>query len=115
MKRRIPIPVAGKRSKYRAVRTEVDGISFHSKKEARFYADLKILKNDGIYASVELQVQYPLVVNGKLICTYVADFVTRKAKSESPEVWDCKGFVTREYRLKKKLFEALMGMRIQEV
>jgi hypothetical protein len=33
-----------KRSKYSAVPTEVDGIRFDSKKEARRYADLKLLE-----------------------------------------------------------------------
>jgi hypothetical protein len=113
---KLPIPVRLQaQSKYRAVRTEVDGIVFASKREANAYAQFKMLKDSGHYECLELQVRYPLVVNGKLICTYVADFVVLKRGATQPEVWDAKGFRTREYVIKRKLFEALMGLTIHEI
>ena len=42
-------------SKYRNVKTEVDGILFASKKEARRYSELKLLERAGEIAHLELQ------------------------------------------------------------
>jgi dsDNA-binding SOS-regulon protein len=64
-------------SKYGAVRTEVDGISFASKKEARRYSELKLLERAGEIADLQLQPRFPLTVNGVRVCTYVADFQYR--------------------------------------
>jgi hypothetical protein len=44
-----------KPSKYRSRRTTVDGITFHSAKEANRYVDLKLLERCGKIANLELQ------------------------------------------------------------
>ena len=92
----------------------VDGILFASQKEAKVYRDFKLLERAGKLESLVLQMRYPLVVEGLLVCTYVADFVV-KPVGKPLEVYDAKGYRTREYKLKKKLFEALMGIQIREV
>ena len=109
------------RSKYRVdhspegkAKRTVDGILFASQKEAKVYRDFKLLERAGKLESLVLQMRYPLVVEGRLVCTYVADFVV-KPVGKPLEIYDAKGYRTREYKLKKKLFEALMGIQIREV
>jgi hypothetical protein len=63
-----------RKSKYAAIPTIVDGIRFASKKEARRYTELKLLERAGEITCLELQPKFPCVVNGKKVCTYIADF-----------------------------------------
>jgi hypothetical protein len=102
------------KNKYRAVKTEVDGIMFDSKREAARYMELVLLERAGEISRLELQPKYDCVVNGKKICTYKADF--RYFNANGSVVEDVKGMKTPVYRLKKKLVEALYpGVKIQEV
>lgn len=101
-------------SKYRAQRTEYDGITFHSKKECFRYQELKILERSGIITGLELQPRFPLVVNGIRVCDYLADFAY-KDQSGRTVIEDVKGVRTPVYKLKRKLFEACFKqLRITE-
>lgn len=105
---------AGRPSKYRNRKTEVDGILFDSKREAARYAELKMLERAGEIRGLELQPVFPVAVNGQKICKYIADFrYTDRAGREVVE--DAKGVKTDVYRLKKKLVRALFGIEIEEV
>jgi len=104
--------------KYKAVRTEVDGISFASKKEARRYGELKLLERAGEIQSLKLQPRYPLWCDNKILKTvtgreyvYVADF----AYVEKGEmiIEDTKGMKTELYKLKRAIMEA-NGYKIRE-
>lgn len=99
-------------SKYGAKKTVVDGITFASKAEARRYTQLKMMEQAGAIKALELQPAYELVVNGQLICKYVADFQYHENRQLVVE--DVKGFKTPEYKLKKKLLLALYGIEIRE-
>jgi hypothetical protein len=99
-------------NKYRAVKTTVDGIVFHSKREANRYVDLVTLQKAGRIANLRLQVPYKLEVNGQLVCTYKADFNYQEDGVEVVE--DCKGYRTHEYRIKKKLMKACHGITLRE-
>ncbi len=102
------------RSKYKAVKTEVDGITFDSKREAARYMELVLLERAGEISHLELQPSFVCMVNGHKICTYKADF--RYFSASKSIVEDVKGVKTPVYRLKKKLVEALYpGVKIQEV
>jgi hypothetical protein len=57
------------RNKYRAVKTEVDGIMFDSKKEAGRYVELKKRLDAGIIQDLKLQPKFDCIINGKKICT----------------------------------------------
>lgn len=103
-----------KRSKYRNVKTEVDGFKFDSLKEARYYGKLKILKNAGEVIEFELQPRYDFVINGVKLGFYKADFKVWW-KSGLVQVVDCKGMKTSVYQLKKKLMLAIHGISIYEV
>jgi len=103
------------RSKFGNVRTVVDGKAFASKKEARRYAELKLLEQARDIQYLRTQLRYPLKVNGVLIATYVADFVyVDTARGNAQVVEDAKGFRTREYQIKKKLMRAIHGIEIKE-
>ena len=83
-------------SKYRAKRTEYGGVVYHSKKEAEYAQWLDIQGID--YSRQE---RYPLVVNGFLVATYIADFLVADG------VVEVKGYWTPVAKLKWKLFCAL--------
>lgn len=101
-------------SKYRNVRTELDGYKFDSKREAGRYAELKILARAGLARDLAVHPVYPIEVNGFPICKYEADFFYRDERG-LPHVEDVKGVRTDVYRIKKKLVKALLGIEIQEV
>tara|TARA_R100000808_G_scaffold21668_1_gene46833 strand:+ start:382 stop:717 length:336 start_codon:yes stop_codon:yes gene_type:complete len=110
-------------SKYRAVRTVVDGITFDSKKEAAYYKQLKVMEAGGFAKDIRLQPKFDCVVNGKKICTYRADFEYLAADPVDPikgelnvrRIVDVKGYKTPIYKLKKKLVEAIHNVDIIEV
>jgi hypothetical protein len=52
------------------------------------------------------QVRVPLVVNGQTICEYRADFEVTLADGTLALV-EVKGYETREWKLKRRLLEAL--------
>jgi len=111
---RPPVRLKPPRSKYRAVRVNVDGIVFHSKREANRYCELKLLEKSGEIGQLEMQCRYALKVVGQKIGSYVADF-TYWDKDGNFHCEDVKGFRTPLYRWKKKHFEAQYGITIQEV
>ena len=94
--------------KYRNEPTVVDGIRFASKAEARRYSDLVLLQRGREIANLTTQPKYPLVVNGHKVCTYIADFAYL-TKQGMPVTEDVKGVETRDFKIKAKLFRALMG------
>jgi len=103
------------RNKYRAIRTEVDGIKFASKREAERYSGLKHLLRAGEISNLRLQVPYVIEVNGQKICMYIADFVYFDNDTNQEVVEDAKGMSTPVFRLKKKLLRAVLGIEIIEV
>ena len=100
------------RTKYGSRAVEVDGLRFHSKKEAARYRLLKAMEDAGEIEGLLLQPRFPLVVNGVKICSYVADFQYLENGVQITE--DTKGYRTREYRLKVKLLKALYGIDVRE-
>lgn len=102
-------------NKFKAIRTTVDGITFASKREAKYYADLKVLESNNKIRQLELQPRFKCVVDGRKICTYVADFAFRENDGQY-RVWDVKGVETPVFKLKRKLVEALFPyVRIEVV
>ena len=101
-------------SKYNSVITEVDGIKFHSRKEANRYAELQLLVKAASIRDLRLQVKYSLDVNGVHICNYIADFVYHDYRYEKTIVEDSKGVRTVDYKLKAKLMKACHNIDILE-
>ena len=98
------------RLKYGNRKTVVDGIKFDSKLEAKRYRELKLLKKTGVIKGLELQPKFRLIPtfrkNGKTYrgITYIADFAYYD-ENERYIVEDVKGYKTKEYQIKRKLFE----------
>lgn len=102
-----------KKHKFRAVPTIVDGIRFASKKEAKDYETLKMLEKAKKIKGLVLQPRFKFEVvyyradsiNRRSITKtlkYVADFMYEE--SGKMIVHDSKGYETKEFKLKKKLF-----------
>ncbi len=104
-----------KRSKYGAIKTEVDGYIFDSRKEAARYQELKMLEAAGEIGYLKLQPAYPCIVNGVKICNYIADFEYITTADTMKHTEDVKGYKTDVYKLKKKLVEAIYKIKIEEV
>jgi len=100
-------------SKWRNVRTTLDGIHFASKREARRYAELKIELQAGELTDLKLQKRFALCVNGVHVCDYIADFVYRRHGVRVVE--DAKGKATDVYKIKRALMRAIYGIEIVEV
>ena len=96
-------------SKFHSQKTIIDNTTFDSKKEADKYCELKLLKRAGEVKEFVLQPVFELqpkfTVAGKTLraIKYVADFRVTWADG-SVEVIDTKGYKTKEYCIKKKLF-----------
>ncbi len=106
--------------KYHAKKTELDGITFDSKKEANRYAELKLLERSGAIHNLQRQVRYELIPaqkkDGKTVeraCHYIADFVYED--NGKTVVEDVKGYRTKEYVLKRKLMLQVHGIEVREV
>ena len=99
-----------KRHKYNARKTEIDGFTFDSELEGRVYLELKQLHDCGAIADIVMQRPFELQgLQGERVCTYVADFYLPEKKL----IVEVKGFSTKIWRLKKKLFEQqYIGIRI---
>lgn len=95
--------------KFNAVRTEVDGISFSSKKEATYYSTLRLRQKAGEVLFFLRQV--PLHLPGNV--RYVVDFQEFHADGTVHFV-DVKGLKTEQYKMKKKMVEAVYPIYIEE-
>jgi len=101
------------RSKFKNKKVTLEcGTKFDSRKEARRYKEIKLLERAGVVKDLQLQVPFQIEVNGMSICKYVADFAYNEEGAQVVE--DTKGFLTPEYKLKKKLMRACHGIEILE-
>lgn len=122
------------RSKYKAKKVTVDGITFDSLKESRRFRELVLLERAGRIQDLQRQVKFVLIPTqyerferystktGKRLkdgirtaeqeVSYVADFVYTQDGKQVVE--DSKGFRTTEYIIKRKLLLWVHGIRIKE-
>ena len=100
----------GRKSKYRANKVSIDGHTFDSQKEADYYCELKIKLQAKEINGFCLQPTFILAPGLK----YKADFIVFH-KDNSTEVIDVKGFRTKEYIAKKKVFEDKFNLKITEI
>ena len=113
-------PVRRVRSKYGAVKTQVSGITFDSKREAARYIELLALLQAGDICDLRLQPSFEIcpaiVLDGKKqrALVYRADFAYEDHLGN--QVYeDVKGHRTREYVLKRRLVKHLYGIEVREV
>ena len=104
----------GKRGKFGAQKTMVDGITFASGWESRCYEDLRALQLGGSIADLQLQVPFPVEINGCIVFVYIADFVFRDlAQGGVWRVIDAKGKVLADFQLKARAVSALYGVAVE--
>ena len=100
-----------KKSKYGALKAEIDGHIFDSVMESRFYVYLlqlvqnKKIKSFEMQTPYELQEKYKDLHTKKVVraITYISDFVITNL-DDSIVVIDVKGRETADFKLKKKMF-----------
>ncbi len=105
--------VQKKPSKYRNVRVAMDGMSFDSGKEATDAQNFMLGVRAGEWIAYLHHIRFPLP--GRTY--YEADHVLIN-NDLTISVYDSKGpeaVITKEYRLKKKLFAEKYGKEIEEV
>lgn len=99
-----------KKSKYKSIKSEMDGHVFDSLKEKQYYVVLLVSKRAGEISNFELQPSFVLQEgfrkNGKKYrpITYKADFKVFN-NDGTIEIIDVKGFETEVFKIKMKLFE----------
>jgi hypothetical protein len=103
-------PVKKPKPKFGAVKCEIDGIKFDSKKEAKRYTELQLLHKAGKITKPILQ--YEFILPGSII--YRCDFLYYCLENLNFVVEDTKGFKTPEYKLKKKLMKECLRILIYE-
>lgn len=92
-------------TKYRAIKADCDhGHTHDSKLEAGRCNALHALEVEGAITNLTQQPEFPITLNGKAICKYVADF--QYQVQDCLIVEDCKGVATRVFSIKRKLVEA---------
>jgi hypothetical protein len=108
-----------KPSKYRAVKTVVDGIRFDSRKEAARWKELRMLQATGQISRLNRQVKFDLEVNGIKVGRYVGDFSYVENRKLCVE--DVKGYrdkaspVYRLFKIKAALVRALYSIEVREI
>lgn len=99
-----------KESKYKAIRTTVDGKKFDSMKEAEFYNNLKFRLQGKDIKGYCLQ---PIFILAEDL-VYRPDFIIFN-NDGTYEIIDVKGYKTPTYLIKKKVFEEKYNLKIKEV
>lgn len=94
-----------KGNKYGAKTCHYNGVSYHSKKEAGYAAELDLRVKAKDIKAWRRQVKVSLDMNGFHIANYFCDFVIEH-NDGSEEYVEVKGFVTEIYRLKRLVLEA---------
>jgi hypothetical protein len=99
--------------KYRNKKTD----GYASKKEATRAAELRLLEKAGVISELREQYKFELVPkqDGERSVCYIADFVYYDNEKKISIVEDCKGFRTKDYIIKRKLFQQKFGYRITEI
>ncbi|MEX3924378.1 DUF1064 domain-containing protein [Paraburkholderia sp. BR10936] len=117
-----PVPAKkAKKSKYRNIECEADGIKFDSMKERRRYIYLRDKQARGLIRDLRMQVRYQIAesctVEGEKLRArfYVADFVYRDMEREAVVVEDVKGMRTDMYRFKRQMMKLVHGIEVTEI
>lgn len=107
---------APKQSKYKNKAVMYNGYKFDSMRERDRYIELWVRLQAKEIRHLGVQHPFALTVNDMLICQYIADFVYEEKIGIAwvARVEDSKGHRTAEYRLKKKLMRACLGIEILE-
>lgn len=114
------VVIKRRRSKYQNQRINVDGHTFDSKAEARYYNELKLRKRANDIKDFTLQPRFRLLEGftkhdkRHSPIDYVADFQIVH-NDGSVEVVDVKGMQTQVFKIKEKLFHNKYSFKLTKV
>lgn len=92
------------------------GEHFDSVGEHRWIFGLRLRQRAGDIVDLERQVKFPLTVNGLKVCDLVLDATWGEPIGDGlylTQYADFKGVLTRDARIKFKLFEAVYGRQVR--
>lgn len=98
------------RHKFRAKQTILDDIKFSSKKEAKRYQELKLLREKGEVLFFLRQTAFHLPGNVRYVCDFMVFWTNGDITIE-----DVKGIRTDLFIVKKKILEAVYPIEITEI
>ena len=101
-------------NKYLNKKDSVDGYKFDSLAEAARYCELKLMIRAKVITDLEIHPKFSIDIAGMHVCTVIADFAYNDC-TIGPVVEDVKGMDTVVSRLKRKLVEAVHGIKIKVV
>lgn len=110
-----------RKPKYSNIKTEIDGITFDSKKEAQRYVTLKLLERIGDIEDLVLQPKFliaeSVILDGRKQRAryYIADFQYTDLVTGKTVVEDVKGMKTAAYRAKRHQVKLIHGIEVKEV
>lgn len=116
------LPLRRNRSKYGAIKAEIDGIKFDSKKEAARYCELSLLQKAGEISDLKLQPKFLLIPSKRR-----SDGVLEREAAYHPDfsyiergvlvVEDVKSKPTKtpDYVLRRKLMLHVHGVEVREI
>lgn len=99
-------------SKYKNVKTRIDGYTFDSKREAERYKELRLLERAGAIRDLCLQPEFELIpafIDGQCkrhrATKYIADFAYFETDRRDNKriIEDVKGIETQAFKIKMKL------------
>lgn len=99
------------RHKFNAKPTTINGIRFDSKKEAKYYTEL-LIRRDQLKEIIFFLRQVPFHLPGGV--KYIVDFVEFHADG-TVHFFDVKGMKTKDFIMKKKMVEDLYPVTIELV
>lgn len=102
-----------RKNKYNNKKVTYFGLTFDSQAEGNRYLVLRDMEASGQINKLELQPRFDMIVNGKFCGFYKADFAYFTENERVIE--DVKGMKTPVYNLKKKIVEAMYGIKITEI
>jgi len=107
--------VKPKTNKYGAVRTRVDGVYFDSKAEAARYNVLKLMRAADLITKLETHPSFIIEVNNIKICVVELDFKYFDLKRGEYVYEDVKGKDNPLSAFKRKLVEAIHGIKVEVI
>lgn len=107
---------AKKRRKYGNTHVVVDGIRFDSKREATYYAELKIRERAGEVGGIEVHKRFPLLTpRDGVVGAYESDFAFFDYSADKFRIVDVKGLDTPLSRWKRRHLELQSGVPVEIV
>lgn len=103
-------------NKFRNIPVYHDGERFDSKRELAYFLDFKLLQRAGKISHLKRQPKFDCVVNDQKVCSYKADFeFIEDGRRRIIDVKSPATAKTKDFRIKKKLVEALHGVTVEVV